>query len=63
MSTVPEVIVAIHAGLRVLGLSCITDECLPDALKPANIEMILKVAAKAEPKLSRLISKTIKCMR
>ncbi len=63
MSTVPEVIVAVHAGLRVLGISCITDECLPDALKPANIETILKVAAEAEPKLSRLISKTVKSMR
>jgi purine-nucleoside phosphorylase len=63
MSTVPEVIVAVHAGLRVLGISCITDECLPDALKPADIETILKVAAEAEPKLSRLISKTIKAMR
>ncbi len=63
MSTVPEVIVAVHAGLRVLGISCITDECLPDALKPANIEMILKVAAEAEPKLSRIISKTIQSMR
>jgi purine-nucleoside phosphorylase len=62
MSTVPEVIVAVHAGLRVLGISCVTDECLPDALKPANIEMILKVAAEAEPKLSRLISRTIKSM-
>ena len=63
MSTVPEVIVAVHAGLQVLGISCITDECLADALKPANIEMILKVAAEAEPKLSRLISKTIRSMR
>jgi len=63
MSTVPEVIVAVHAGVRVLGISCITDECLPDALKPADIEMILKVAAEAEPKLTRLISMTIKSMR
>ncbi len=63
MSTVPEVIVAVHAGLKVLGISCITDECLADALKPANIEMILKVAAEAEPKLSRLISRTIRSMR
>lgn len=63
MSTVPEVIVAVHAGLKVMGISCITDECLPDALKPANIDMILKVAAEAEPKLSRLISETIKSMR
>lgn len=63
MSTVPEVVVAVHAGLRVLGISCLTDECLPDALQPANIEMILKIAAKSEPVLSRLISKTIKSMR
>jgi len=63
MSTVPEVIVAVHAGLRVLGISCITDECLPDALKPVDIDMILRVAAEAEPKLSRLISTTIKSMR
>lgn len=62
MSTVPEVIVAVHAGLKVLGISCITDECLPDALRPANIDMILKVAAEAEPKLGRLISRTIKLM-
>ena len=38
MSTVPEVIVAVHAGMRVLGLSIITDMCLPDALEPANID-------------------------
>ncbi|MBI4831929.1 MAG: purine-nucleoside phosphorylase, partial [Candidatus Lindowbacteria bacterium] len=63
MSTAPEVIVAVHGGLHVLGISCITDECLPDALKPANIDMILKVAAEAEPKLSRLIARTIKSMR
>jgi purine-nucleoside phosphorylase len=62
MSTVPEVIVAVHAGLKVLGISCITDECFPDALEPANIEKILKVAAEAEPKLGRLISRTIKSM-
>ncbi len=59
MSTVPEVIVAIQAGMRVLGISCITDKCLPDALKPANIEAIFKVAGKAEPKLTRLVSQVI----
>ncbi|RJP25670.1 MAG: purine-nucleoside phosphorylase [Candidatus Abyssobacteria bacterium SURF_5] len=63
MSTVPEVIVAVHAGLKVLGISVITDECFPDALKPANIDIILKVAAEAEPKLGRLISKTITSMK
>ena len=55
MSTVPEVIVAVHAGLRVLGLSIVTDICLPDALKPANIEEILAVAAVAEPRLRSIV--------
>jgi len=55
MSTVPEVIVAVHAGLRVLGFSAITDECLPDALEAANIEKIIAVANAAEPKLSALV--------
>ena len=59
MSTVPEVIVAIQSGMRVLGISCLTDECLPDALKPADIETIFKVAARAEPKLTRLMSQVI----
>jgi len=59
MSTVPEVIVAIHSGLKVLGISCITDRCLPDALTPANIEEILKVAAAAEPVLTNLVAKII----
>ncbi len=62
MSTVPEVIVAKHAGLRVLGISCITDKCLPDALEPANIEAILKIAEEAEPKLTGLILKAIERM-
>jgi len=55
MSTVPEVIVAVHAGMRVLGLSVVTDMCLPDALKPAVVEEILRVAAEAEPKLRKLV--------
>lgn len=55
MSTVPEVIVAVHAGMRVLGLSIITDMCLPDALKPAVLEEILEVAAEAEPKLRKIV--------
>ncbi len=59
MSTVPEVIVAIQSGMRVLGISCLTDECLPDALKPADIKTIFKVAARAEPKLTRLMSQII----
>lgn len=55
MSTVPEVIVAVHAGMRVLGLSAVTDMCLPDALEPVSIESILAHAADAEPKLRRLV--------
>jgi purine-nucleoside phosphorylase len=55
MSTVPEVIVAIHAGMRVLGLSIITDMCLPDALEPATVERIIAVANRAEPSLTQLV--------
>lgn len=59
MSTVPEVIVAVHSAMRVLGVSIITDLCLPDALEPAAISEIIKVAGEAEPKLTRLISKVL----
>ena len=56
MSTVPEVIVAVHQGMKVTGISIITDQCLPDALEPADITRILAVAGAAEPKLTRLVS-------
>jgi purine-nucleoside phosphorylase len=55
MSTVPEVIVAVHAGLRVFGLSVVTDMCFPDVLKPADIETIIAIANAAEPKLRTLV--------
>lgn len=55
MSTVPEVIVAVHSELRVFGLSVITDMCLPDSLKPAVVEEIIEVANSAEPKLRALV--------
>lgn len=55
MSTVPEVIVAVHQGMRVVGFSIITDMCLPDALKPANVEEIIAVAKRTEPKLTDLV--------
>lgn len=60
MSTVPEVIAAVHAGMRVLGLSVITDACLPDALEPADINKIIAVANRAEPKLVKLIAEVLK---
>ena len=56
MSTVPEVIVAAHQGMRVIGISIITDQCLPDALEPADISRIIATAAGAEPRLTRLIT-------
>ena len=55
MSTVPEVITARHMGMRVLGVSIITDQCLPDALAPASVEQIIAVARGAEPRLTALI--------
>jgi purine-nucleoside phosphorylase len=55
MSTVPEVIVAVHCGMRVVGFSIVTDMCLPDALKPADAHEIVKIANAAEPQLSRLV--------
>ncbi|HPP29873.1 MAG TPA: purine-nucleoside phosphorylase [bacterium] len=59
MSTVPEVIAAVHSGLRILGVSVITDMCLPDALKPVSLDEIIEIASRAEPKLTELIEKVI----
>jgi purine-nucleoside phosphorylase len=59
MSTVPEVIVAVHAGLRVLGFSIVTDVCLPDALEPVDIRQIIEVAGRGGERLSRLISRIL----
>jgi purine-nucleoside phosphorylase len=55
MSTVPEVIVAVHGGMRVLGLSIITDQCLPDALEPAKLDHIIATAKRAEPALAAVV--------
>jgi purine-nucleoside phosphorylase len=55
MSTVPEVIVAVHGGMRVLGVSIITDMCLPDALEPADLPTIIATASRAEPRLTALV--------
>ena len=59
MSTVPEVIVAVHCGLRVLGISVVSDRCLPDALKPVNIKELIRVSVSAEPKLTHLVERVI----
>ncbi len=55
MSTVPEVLAAVHGGMRVLGLSIVTDVCLPDSLQPVHLPDILATAAAAEPKLTRIV--------
>jgi purine-nucleoside phosphorylase len=55
MSTVPEVITAVHMGMQVLGISIITDQCLPDALAPATLDQIIAVARAAEPRLTALV--------
>jgi purine-nucleoside phosphorylase len=60
MSTVPEVLVAVHSGMRVLGISVITDMCLPDALEVATVEHILATARAAEPKLRAIISAAVR---
>ena len=59
MSTVPEDIVAVHSGMRVLGLAVVTDICLPDTLQAADIEGILQTAEETEPKLTKIIRKVV----
>jgi purine-nucleoside phosphorylase len=55
MSTVPEVIVAAHCGLRSVGFSIITDMCFPDSLAAANVPEIIRIANEAQPRLTRLV--------
>jgi purine-nucleoside phosphorylase len=59
MSTVPEVIVGVHCKLRNLGLSVITDKCLPDALAPVVLEDILATARTAEKQLRQLVRRVL----
>ncbi len=62
MSTVPEVIAAVHMTMRVLGVSIITDACLPDALQAVDVAQIIATAAAAEPDLTRLVSAVLERM-
>ena len=55
MSTVPEVIVGVHAGLRILGMSVLTDVCLADALEPCQIGEIIAVANSSGPKMEKIL--------
>ena len=60
MSTVPEDIVAVHMGMRVLGMSILTDECFPDALQPVSLKEVIKVANKAEPKMTAIMREVVR---
>jgi purine-nucleoside phosphorylase len=60
MSTIPEDIVAVHMGMRVLGFSILTDECFPDALKPVTLKDVIKIANKAEPKMTAIMKEVVK---
>jgi purine-nucleoside phosphorylase len=59
MSTVPEVIVGVHSGFEILGISVVTDVCDPDHLKPVNIEEIIQTANQAGPKLDQLVESVV----
>jgi purine-nucleoside phosphorylase len=60
MSVVPENIVAVHGGQRVLAFNVVTDACLPDDLHPAEISAILAVAGRAAPTLIRLVTEVVR---
>jgi len=59
MSLIPENLVAVHGGMRVVALAVITDLCRPDALEPVDIPRILAVAAQAAPRLDRLVTRVV----
>jgi purine-nucleoside phosphorylase len=60
MSTVPEVLVGVHAGLRILGISIVTDLCDPENLHPVKLEDILEVARVAEPRMATLLRRFVR---
>ena len=62
MSTIPEVIVAVHSGLKVLGISCVTDMAVPEQLEPIDHEKVMEMAAQSKPKFIRLVSEIINKM-
>jgi len=63
MSTVPEVIVARHSGLKVMGFSIITDMGFPEAMRSVSLEEVIAVAGQAEVKFVRLVKQTVAKMQ
>lgn len=59
MSTVPEVIVANHMGIRVLGISCVTDMAIGDELEPLTHEQVVATADRTKPKFIRLVQEIV----
>lgn len=60
MSTVPEVITARHMGMRVMGVSIVTDLCLPDVLEPVDVATIIQTASEAEPRMTALVQDVVR---
>lgn len=60
MSLVPETIVAVHGGQRVLAFNVVTDSCLPDNLQPVSIPEVLKVAGRVAPTIIRLVTEVVR---
>jgi len=63
MSTVPEVIVAVHAGMRVLGVSVITDSAVPETLEATTLAQIIAAANAAQPALTTLVRGVVSELR
>ncbi|HCU21471.1 MAG TPA: purine-nucleoside phosphorylase [Candidatus Atribacteria bacterium] len=59
MSTVPEVLVARHAGMKVFGVSCITDMAIDGVIEPVSHEVVIQAANEAQPKLKLLIRELV----
>jgi purine-nucleoside phosphorylase len=62
MSTVPEVLVGVHGGMRCVGFAVITDMCLPDALEPVDVKKVIAVANQAEPSLRALVREVVQSL-
>lgn len=59
MSTVPEAIAARHMGMRVLGISCITNMAAGVLDQPLNHEEVMETGKKVEQKFSALVSSIV----
>ena len=62
MSLIPENLVAVHAGIKVLALCVVTDMCLPDALKVADVQKIIRIASEAQPRLNAVVAGVLASM-